>query len=287
MAWLSVRTHDGALPITRSELGDFQFGGKPFRLMDLTKGIWKPRVLESALSFTTTYRAPGKPRPYEDDPGPDGRLRYKWEGTDPNLYTNVGLRNAMKRRQPLIWFFGLGESTYQPVYPVYLVAEEPEQQQFVVSHEESADLPVGSPLEEHLRRYALRVTRQRLHQPVFRAQVLRAYGSRCTVCSLGHPELLDGAHIVADAHEEGIAAIRNGLSMCKIHHAAYDSGIMGIRPDRVVEIRNDLLDEVDGPMLRHGLQERHRQPLMVVPSKRTEQPDSRLLAMRYEQFRSA
>lgn len=190
----------------------------------------------------------------------------------------------MRAGKPLIWFFGVGESAFQAVYPVYLVAEEPDQHQFVVSHEESTGLPVDSPLEEHLKRYVLRVTRQRLHQPVFRAQVIRAYGSRCSVCALRHPELLDGAHIVPDSHELGVASVDNGIALCKIHHRAFDVGIMGIRPDHIVQIRSDLLTETDGPMLRHGLQERHQQELMVLPSVRKERPRKDLLEIQYAQF---
>lgn len=78
--------------------------------------------------------------------------------------------------------------------------------------------------------------------------------------------------------------MRNGLALCKIHHSAYDHGILGIRPDLVVEVRADLLDEVDGPMLRYGLQERHGQKLMMVPRARREQPDRDLLAQQYTAF---
>lgn len=42
MHWLSMRTHDGALPLSRDELSDFRFRGVPFRLIDTTKGIRKP-----------------------------------------------------------------------------------------------------------------------------------------------------------------------------------------------------------------------------------------------------
>ena len=53
----------------------------------------------------------------------------------------------------------------------------------------------------------------------------------------------------------GSQIVPNGLALCKIHHAAYDSNIVGIRPDLIVEIQPKILAEVDGPMLRHGLQE--------------------------------
>lgn len=77
--------------------------------------------------------------------------------------------------------------------------------------------------------------------------------------------------------------VPNGLALCKIHHAAYDRGILGVRPDYVVEVRADVLLEVDGPMLRHGIQDVHgwRLELPMHPSDR---PDRDLLAQRYAAF---
>ena len=49
--------------------------------------------------------------------------------------------------------------------------------------------------------------------------------------------------------------VRNGLALCKIHHAAYDHNIIGINADYNIEVREDVLAEIDGPMLKHGLQE--------------------------------
>jgi len=117
-------------------------------------------------------------------------------------------------------------------------------------------------------------------------EVLRAYESRCALCRLGHPPLLDAAHILPDGHRRGEPVVPNGLAMCKIHHAAYDADIIGIRPDLVVEVRNDVLQEIDGPMLRHGLQEMHGSSISV-PRSRRDHPDPTRLEERYEQFRAA
>ena len=288
MAWLRMRTHDGAEAISTADLADFMLDGRPVRLMDAQRGIWKPAAFEAALSIRTTYRAPGQPRPYEDGRGPDGLLRYKWRGEDPAHADNRALRRAMELRVPLIWFFGVGVALYEPVFPVYLLWEVAEDREFVIDPNVARDLVRrDTPMEEQLRRYVLRETRQRLHQPVFRATVLRAYETRCAVCSLGHAELLDAAHIVGDREEAGIPVVRNGMALCKIHHAAYDRHILGVRPDLVVEIRADLLAEIDGPMLLHGLQERHGKPLMAVPRRRAERPDPELLAVSYAAFQGA
>jgi putative restriction endonuclease len=287
MLWLTVRTNDGADSIGSTDLLDFQFDGQPFRLMDAQRGIRKPASLTAALSIRTVYTPEGRRRPYEDAVGPDGLLRYKWRGEDANHADNRALRAAMELRVPLIWFFGVGTSLYQPIYPVFLLWEEPAAHQFVIDPDVARGLvSAGSPVEENLRRYIVRETKQRLHQPVFRATVLRAYDTRCAVCALRHAELLDAAHIMPDSHEAGIPVVRNGMSLCKIHHAAFDSRILGVRPDLVVEIRADLLEEIDGPMLQHGLKGRHGQPLMSVPLRRSEQPDPALLEQRYAEFRA-
>lgn len=288
MAWLAIRTHDGADAITSSELLEFTFDGEPFRLMDVQRGIRKPAVLPAALSIRTTYTPEGKERPYDDRPGPDGMLRYKWRGDEGEHPENRALREAWRREVPMIWFFGVGSATYLPVFPIYVLDEERTQQQFVVDPDVGHGLvAAGSVVEEQMRRYIVAQTRRRLHQPVFRAQVMRAYATSCCVCALRHGVLLDAAHILADSDPGGIAAVRNGLALCKIHHAAFDANILGIRPDHVVQIRRDLLDEIDGPMLRHGLQDRHGERLRVLPSTRAERPASALLEQRYELFVSA
>jgi putative restriction endonuclease len=289
MAWLSMRSHDGTVPISSEDLADFRFREQRIPLMDRQRGIRKPAFLRAALSIRTVYRPEGATRPYEDGTGPDGLIRYKWRGTDPDHPENRALRVAMEHRLPLVWFFGVGTALYLPVFPVYLAGEEPDLHQFALALDETfgmrdRDVP-PSPVEAAIRRYVMRETKQRLHQPVFRATVLRAYRTRCAVCALGHGRLLDAAHIVPDRDELGEASVRNGLAMCKLHHAAFDSRIMGIRPDLVVEIEHRVLDEIDGPTLKHGLQGRHGQKLMVLPSTRSERPNKELLELQYEQFR--
>ena len=138
-----------------------------------------------------------------------------------------------------------------------------------------------------MRQYLRSETLRRLHQPVFRGLVMRAYRNQCCVCRLRHGALLDAAHIVEDRHDLGVAAVRNGLALCKIHHAAYDSGILGVTPRLEVQIRSDVLAETDGPLLEHGLKKLHGQHLQVLPLSRRESPDPELLEIHYARFRSA
>ncbi|MEE6138887.1 HNH endonuclease [Mycobacterium sp. 050128] len=285
--WVHQRSLGGTVPISRDALAnDFHIGDTRFPLIDRGRGIRKPSGWSTALSILTVFPKGGV-RPYEDSTGTDGLHRYKLRRDQLGTTENESLRNAVRLGAPLIWFVGVAPGQFNVVAPVFLLAEEQSEAQFVMAlTAEQLGVDVDSPMESALRRYLLAETKRRLHQPVFASQVMLAYESRCAVCNLHHRELLDAAHIVPDsvAGPMGEPVIANGLALCKIHHAAYDNNILAIRPDLVVEIRDRLLDEIDGPMLRHGLQHHHGRRLMKLPAKRTERPDPRRLAFRYRQF---
>lgn len=135
------------------------------------------------------------------------------------------------------------------------------------------------------RAYADRIVKKRLHQPVFRAQVLAAYENRCALCRLRHRALLDAAHIRNDSLG-GEPVVTNGIAMCKIHHAAFDTMLMAVRPDYAIEVRPDVLVEEDGPTLTYALQGLH-DGRIELPRQRAARPNRELLAERYEQFRMA
>lgn len=286
MAWLRRRCTPENPVVRRDELLSFQFEGRTFPLIDNQLGIRKPRGMTAALSILTTYTADGTRAPYEDAVGDDGLLRYKFQG-NPEHYTNKGLKSAFELQSQLIWFFGIQQGLYLPFFPVWIVAIEPEQSQVAVALEEAQrHLSVHGPVSEIERRYSQRLTKQRLHQPVFRQRVIEAYETTCAMCRLRHRSLLDAAHIIPDRESHGIPAVSNGLALCKIHHAAYDQNILGVRPDYVIEVRTDILEEIDGPMLRHGLQEMHNLRLSL-PRRRVDRPAPDLLEERYERFRAA
>lgn len=282
MAWLDRR------PTSRVDfnwLSSFEYEGTRIALMDRQRGIRKPAGLQAALAIRTTFTPPGQLPPYADDIGPDGLQRYKYRGTDPQHPENVALRRARDLDLPLIWFVGVASGVYEPIYPVWVVGDDPKSLEFAIAVDPAQRLITPSTdLSPAMRAYAERLTKQRLHQPVFRTQVLLAYEGRCTVCNLGHAELLDAAHIIADGKPNGLPVVPNGLAMCKIHHAAFDSRILGIRPDLTLHLRQDILDEVDGPMLRHGLQDMHNKKLMRLPTMAAARPDRSRLEERYEEF---
>jgi putative restriction endonuclease len=288
IAWVQRRIAIGEGRFHHSELGAVPLASGARRLKSVQRGIWKPEHMRSALSITTTFTPQGKQRPYDDAEGPDSLLRYKWQGQDPAAADNRALREAMRTGSPLIWFIGISEGWYAAVAPVWLVAEEAKNRQFVVAVDEvQRSLALSGAAPDALRSYTRRVVEQRMHQRFFRERIMRAYESHCAACRLAHPNLLDAAHIIGDKENGGDPVVANGLALCKIHHAAYDQNILGIRPDYVVEIRQDILDERDGPMLQHGLQDLHGQGLLWLPGHRRDRPDRDRLEVRYSAFRQA
>jgi putative restriction endonuclease len=279
----------GLETVTYSELTEFIFEGTRLPLKDRVRGIWKPAVMQSALSITTTYRPPGVKRPYEDlISAEDYLLSYKWDGKNEEQATNRAVRAAMHTKAPLIWFSGVGKGVFKAIFPVFVLREEKASRQFLIDVGSPALIgDMHGPAEEFLRNYLRVESRKRAFQAVFRGTVMRAYAGSCALCNLQHTRLLDAAHIIPDSDAAGIASVVNALALCKIHHAAFDSGMLGIRPDLVVQIRPDILQEIDGPMLKHGLQEMHGRPLMAIPRSRVERPRTDILELAFDRFRQS
>ncbi len=292
-AWLREqveRRGDDVLPRTML-LDGFIFMEQRVSLLSPAQGIFKPRVLpEIPLSITTTSNGP-----YDDSFGSDGLLAYRYRGTDPGHRDNVGLRLAMSRGIPLVYFHGVVPGKYLAVWPVFIVGDDPDRLTFSVAVDDAqtmlgthSDLSgAGIAADEASRRiYITRQVRQRLHQRGFREKVMDAYRRQCAMCRLKHAELLDAAHIIGDKEEGGDPVVPNGLALCKIHHAAFDMNILGVSPDYRILVREDILHETDGPMLRHGLQELQESRL-IVPRRTDLRPDRDRLALRFERFLKA
>lgn len=264
-------------------------GGERVPLFNYQKGIFKPRAFGpdgAALSIQTSADSP-----YDDVHDAEaGLIAYKYRGTDPDHPDNRALRRARDEQKPLIYLVAVDPGVYDAVVPVYVVGDDPASLQFTLAADQPAMMfgdAASDALRTALRReYTTRTVLQRLHQQQFRRQVLAAYREQCCICHLRHVELLDAAHILADRHPLGEPVVTNGLGMCKIHHSAYDAHIIGIDPDARVHVREDILQEKDGPMLRHGLQEMAGSKL-VLPRSLEQRPNREFLAERFELFRAA
>jgi putative restriction endonuclease len=273
--------HDGML--SRQELSEFVYQEEVVRLIDPQGGIWNPGAswtaspaLSATLSINTTLSGI-----YDDQEVADGLWRYDYQsgGVEGK---NTKLRKAWELQLPIIWFRQQELGRRYVPYLVYVVDDFPELGYCLISPDLSLSLAIKTG-DEIQKRYALREMKQRLHQPAFRARVLSAYGVRCAVCNLQMGALLEGAHITPDSDPNSSTKVNNGISLCTIHHSAYDAALLGIDTDFSIHIRADVMQESDGPMLKYGLQEMHRKDL-ILPSQQDHWPDLSRLSHRFHEF---
>jgi putative restriction endonuclease len=291
-AWLGeLQAQTGEVLERTTLLRGFEFGGSRVGLMSPQQGIWKPAACRVPLSIATTV---GGPYPDTFDPQ-RGRIRYSYRGTDVGHRDNQGLRQAMQRRVPLIYFHGVARGRYLAAWPVFVIGDEPVRLTFWVQVDDASAIQalpsdgvhlVAEDDREARRAYITSTVRRRLHQAAFRERVLRAYRDMCALCRLRHSQLLDAAHITPDLDPDGEPVVSNGLALCKLHHAAFDSFFFAVRPDYTIAVRPSILEESDGPMLIVGLQEIHGQRIHL-PARVAQHPDPERLARRYAAFEKA
>lgn len=251
------------------------------------KGIHKPAVLGTdgaALTIQTSAESP-----YNDshDEG-TGEFVYKYRGEDSEQADNRALRAAKNAAKPILYLIAVDPGFYDAIWPVYVTGERPEAHEFTLVADDAIALAERAPAADisYRRRYRTYSVMTRLHQVHFRRIVLHAYRERCAICRLRHVNLLDAAHILRDNHPLGEPVIPNGLGLCKIHHSAFDANILGIDRDARIHIREDVLQEKDGPMLEHGLKGFDRKSL-VLPKDEEHHPNPDFLAERFDEFRAA
>jgi putative restriction endonuclease len=273
------------LPFVGALSDGFVYEGRRVPFLNRQKGIYRSAIQKgpAALSIQTSFKSP-----YGDEETDDGFL-YAYRDGPVDQPDNRALRQAHALGTPLVYFVSTRPSWYRVEYPCFITDDDPGARHVLVTPGRmtgTLEAPEPTPIEISVeRKYAVRETRVRLHQGRFRALVLQAYRDRCTICRLRELRLLDAAHIVQDIDPKGFAEIPNGLSLCSIHHRAYDQDLVGVSPDYQVHLAPRLLDEQDGPMLDVLKEAKGR--TIDLPKKQAWHPDPERLAVRFDRFAAA
>ncbi len=277
--------HGGDIPYRAGLDQGFPFRGARVAFLSPQKGIFRAAAQRgpAALSINTSTNSP-----YDDQVVSEG-IRYAYRAGDVDQPDNRALRALYSLQVPFVYFVGTRPGWYRPIYPCFATSDDVAGRTVLVSPGRMVgpldDQQPALLEDETERRYAVREVRTRMHQARFRGRVLVAYATRCAICRLKEARLLDAAHIVADLEEAGEPVVSNGLSLCSIHHRAYDQDLVGVTPDYEVRVSRRLLDEEDGPML-DLLKEFHSREI-VLPPRAAWRPDPERLAARYERFVAA
>lgn len=282
--------YGGALPWAALTRG-FAARGRTILFASAAEGIFRPAGMIGMLSLKTVVPKPKGRVWYHDQATPELEtvgdvFWYAFTGSNPENTRNQWLRDAMLRRLPLIYFFGVAPGVYEPLFPAFIIEWNRDALSCGVSFSSEAigDQQLTPAVPE--RRYALRTVQQRLHQAAFRERVLDAYGRRCALTDLPEPRLIDAAHIMSDGDElYGQPDVRNGICMSKLHHAAYDAGLIGIDTNMTIHVSKRLMLRHDGPMLELGLKALEGKPIRM-PDDPLAMPDLSRLSARFQMFAS-
>ena len=215
----------------------------------------------------------------------DETIDYAFMGQDPQAADNRWLREAFENQIPIIYFLGIAPGRYQAELPTFITGWDGNALKarvaFGVPDQDNLTPPENAPE----RRYALRTVKQRLHQASFREAVIAAYNGRCALSGLPEPLFLDAAHIIDDKDVLfGHPVVQNGIPLSKIHHAAFDSHLIGIDPDYRLHVSDRLLDQKDGPML--DALKLLKGKTVHPPIRPKDSPDRDRLALRFERFKA-
>lgn len=263
------------------------------RIHNLIEGIYKPAGDRYAFSIFSQSAIEKEREVYPDEivPQDDGTwtLLYSAKNVPLDKEPNKSLFACMQDNVPVLVIARVGRGIlpgahYKLLGPAVIESFDPASRRFAMR---GASALVG----DQVRRYSdlesavlldirsrlilpfqagqIResyVQNQEVRERVFRKVVLDEYRGQCAVCQAkfllreaGKPDLLEAtaAHIIS-VKASGPDDPRNGLSLCRRHHWAFDEGLFAVTDAetvkvspavRTAEIRRFDLEEYDGESL--------------------------------------
>lgn len=113
---------------------------------------------------------------------------------------------------------------------------------------------------------------KRARNPQFVSEVLENFAYSCAFCGFHslinkRPAGVDAAHIQWHS-EDGPDTVQNGIALCKLHHWAFDKGVMGLDGQSRILVARELVVQAGGGLLLQELAGRElaTKPRAVLPN---------------------
>ena len=150
----------------------------------------------------------------------------------------------------LLWYVHQGEPLHDTEDAATDVAElidpTPEVEDSILNSDATPDGAV--------RRRRLVETMQLYREGRFRPAVLRAYRYRCAMCGYSL-KLVDSAHIIPVADPRSNDHVTNGIALCKLHHGAFDTALIGVKSDYSIIVNPERIANLTTLDRVHGLED--------------------------------
>lgn len=103
------------------------------------------------------------------------------------------------------------------------------------------------PILEEERRKLISTSLKKVRDEAFRRKIKKIYNDTCVVCrkkrftNAKYPEV-QAAHIYP-VEKNGTDDLRNGISLCRLHHWAFDGGLFTILDDLTIQVKKELFND--------------------------------------------
>jgi putative restriction endonuclease len=128
-------------------------------------------------------------------------------------------------------------------------------------------------VKDQERRVVLSQIARKFRATDFSRRVLGAYNKTCAACGV-QLELIDAAHIIPVADETSTDDTRNGVALCKLHHAAFDRNLLSFDEKYKIEISEVEVRRLSSLSLVGGLDafKRNLRTAIILPNDRRDYP---------------
>lgn len=266
------------------------------------RGIYKPAGSEHALWIRQTKRGNYPDKDPQDHPDGSWTYRYSPEARegriDLELPTNKGLLRCQQDRIPVGVFRQVETSRTEPSYEVlglafvegfdgtyFILRGEPID--WTRDPEPEALIPTFVPFDQDPGRFEAvpRVLRVRRFATVIR----RIYHEKCCLCSVGYRLRgsvlgLEAAHIIPVERNGNLSDVRNGVLLCRNHHALFDGLAWTIDEDLRVVVSED--DEFRRSAAANHIMSWEGKKLPNLPTLIEDYPAEDAIRWRMTEFRS-
>lgn len=264
------------------------------------KGIYKPAGSPYALWIRETKKSPYADR--DLDVRPDGSWIYRYSpegrggGPDLSLDTNRGLLKCQQDRVPVGVFRQVEEIDGKAAYEVLGLA-------YVQSFDGTHFILNGEPIDEshpppfemltpefhpfELDEASVSDVLRTVRDYRFGVALRRVYHERCGLCDMGfkvagRPVALEAAHIIPVEKRGVLGDLRNGILLCRNHHALFDRYGWTLNEDLEVVLPED--SSFRASALGNHVLEMEGKRLPNLPSSIADYPAQKAIEWRLEQF---